>query len=168
MLAILASAATAGDESSSPDVFAILSDDELALIEPSLNDHNFLNSSSDLYRRHRVLRIDTSALRDAFQQDYTQRSERVETAGVALPLFEDLTISVAVDSWRRGIFGVTSASGRPLGDYGITSRFSAHFSDDGRLDVSITTQDMAVLISFVRDFEYYVILEMDRREGPID
>ena len=156
------------NENNSGEAFGVLNDDERHNIEPALQQTHFKNGYPRLYRRHRVLKIDTETFRLQLLNDWTAREEGLRTNGVAIPLFEDQVISVEVDSWIDGGLGVTSGYGKPHNSDPFRGNFEAHFSNDGRLEASINIEGASFLISYVRDYEHYLILEMEPFDGPID
>ena len=168
MIALLAAGQLFGNETVAISAFSSLSDEELKLIEPSVNEQYFRSGMPRLYRRHRVVKIDTVVFRESLEQDAALRVEGVQTLGVLVPLFDDLLISVSVDSWRTDGRGFAAGFGRPLPHDSIADNFEAYFNEEGRLSAAIKTQNFAVVISQVRDSQHYVILEMDPFTGAFD
>jgi len=133
-----------------------------------LQETHFKGGAPRLYRRHRVLRIDTDALQSQLHKNWVASMASAGARGVEIPLFNDLTVLLEVDSWvdndpkMVGVFGTVSGHERPASD------FEAYIAEDGKLELSIRLKDVAFLISKVREDEYYLILEFDRDMGPID
>lgn len=157
--------ANAGDHAR---IFAELTAEEQHKLEPTLKQTHFKHGLPRLYRRHRLLRIDTEAFQLQLMNDWKARKEGTPTDGVPVPLFEDQVIFVQVHSWIEGGFGVTSGYGRPRSDKTLRADFAAHFSEDGRLEASLNTESGSFLVTFVRDYEHYLVLEMEPFDGPID
>ena len=156
------------DDSVLEQWFANLSEEELQSIEPTLREQHFREGYPRLYRRHRVVKIDTQAFRIQLLNDWNARQEGASTDGLAIPLFEDRQVSVEIDKWIVNERGLTSGYGRPLGEGAIQESFVAHFFDDGRLDASIRIDDAVFSISYVRDYEHYLIMEMEPFMGAFD
>lgn len=168
LIFVLGSGWPIGGETDAVSAFSLLSAEELKRIEPLVEERFFKSGAPHWYRRHRVVRIDTAALRNAFEQDAAQRVEGLQPAGVPIQLFDDLMVVVRVDQWITDDRGFAGAFGRLIPQDSITDDFEAYFSVEGQLEASFRTAEFAVGIYHIRDFQHYVILEIDRNDGAID
>ena len=147
--------------------FCVLSNDELASIQPDLEEKYFKHGNPHRYRRHRVLRIEVENFRSLLKSDWASQKENTHSSGVLIPLFADYSITVRVDSWIDGNFGVTGVSGTSDDLSSIVGSFNAHFIDGGLAKASVSMKDGLFLISPLSDYIHYVVFEFDPM-GAID
>ena len=80
---------------------------------------------------------------------------------VSLPLFPDISVDVAVVSWKAGSFGTASAFGFAQEADSQSNSVSFHISDTGSLQSSIQTTGGGFLIEQVTDGPYYIVFDLD-------
>jgi hypothetical protein len=139
--------------------FEALSEEELVSIEPTLHEQYFRGGTPNLYRRHRVVKIDTGEFKLQLQNAWEAKERGLEDAEVRIQLFEDRAAILDVESFQESDLGVAVFNGTLKSDKAFHQQFQAYFSDDGQLAASLIFEDAHLNIKYVRDYEHYVIME---------
>ncbi len=167
-VALFLSASVAASEDQE-GVFAALSEAERHRVEPTLADGYFQKGFPSRYLRHRLVRVQKDRLKFLLDSDLDARSEGKATQGVALNLFDDLVVRIAVDQTIRNEFhGATAYYGRGASGRPAATGFNCYFHDSGYFKAVVHTEAATYLIENALDNTYFVILAQKPIDHPFD
>ena len=169
IICLLACSESTGGELNDCCVFLDAEDTEVERLEAQLSERPQERGVSHGVCRYRLAGIDVPCLLKVLMKDTENRKRDGNSNGVAIELFEDITVEVVVDSWIEapatygGIF--TSGFGQPIGDYPLNANFTIHYREDGTFFASISLDaDRAFRIESIQNSNLYKVTEVN----PVD
>ena len=138
-----------------------LTSSEERRVEPALRAKFYKNGDPQGYRRHRLVHIDTEALRSRLESTSLTNSDTGQPDLLSISLFEDQSIDVGINIWVDGGPGITSGYGQSSLAPGLPDSASFTFDSNGRFEGSIRGRDFGYLLANVLDNTYYVVFELD-------
>jgi hypothetical protein len=134
-------------------------------IQPYVDEKYFAQGNPQLYRRHRLVEIDVEAFRAQLLDAVTAADVGDKATPISVPLFEDYVITIVLDRWQKGNFGVEGAYANITGPNFATDTASFYFKDGGKMDAAVDARDGSFLIAQVSNGPYYIVMSFDKVEA---
>jgi len=142
------------------NAFRSVSQNVLTRIQPSIDEKFFDEGAPHSYERHRVVEIDTAALRDQLKNSLLNDTHSRSTEMLSIPLFADYVVRIKVTDWIDSGMGVESAYGHVDTGRFAPDSLQLHISDTGRLEASLIADDDGFVISQITDDQYYIVMQL--------